>query len=220
MKVIVIGDIHGRDIWKEIVNQDYDLVVFIGDYLDSYDISIDKQITNFQEILDYKKANSDKVILLLGNHDFHYLPYIEDQYSGYKRQTKSLASHLLQSHIKSGDIVMSITISNYLFSHAGVSDVWLKRLEHYEENCDISTLINDYLIYKPSVFNFTMGMNFDECGDDICQTPIWIRPQSLLQSAVPGFIQVVGHTFAENIRYYGDNLIVVDSLPNYLILEI
>lgn len=220
MKVIVIGDIHGRDIWKEIVNQDYDLVVFIGDYLDSYDISIEKQIENFREILDFKTANTDKVILLLGNHDYHYLPYTQEQYTGYKIKTKSLASHLLQSHINSNDIVMSVTISNYLFSHAGVSEVWLKSLDQYEDGCDISTLINDYLIYKPSVFDFTMGTNFDEYGDDVTQTPIWIRPQSLLKSAVPGFKQVVGHTFAENIRYYGDNLIIVDSLPNYLILEI
>ena len=37
-KIIVIGDIHGRTIWKQIVaaNPDADLFVFIGDYFDSF----------------------------------------------------------------------------------------------------------------------------------------------------------------------------------------
>ena len=39
MKTIVIGDIHGRDVWKEIVFQEQaDRVIFIGDYFDSFDI--------------------------------------------------------------------------------------------------------------------------------------------------------------------------------------
>ncbi|NBP57427.1 metallophosphoesterase, partial [bacterium] len=39
MKTIFIGDIHGRSIWKEIVEQEKpDRVIFIGDYFDSFDI--------------------------------------------------------------------------------------------------------------------------------------------------------------------------------------
>jgi NADH dehydrogenase/NADH:ubiquinone oxidoreductase subunit G len=30
MKIIVIGDIHGRDIWKRITDQEYDKVLLIG----------------------------------------------------------------------------------------------------------------------------------------------------------------------------------------------
>ena len=39
-KVIVLGDTHGRDIWKKIVeaNPDADLFIFIGDYFDSFNI--------------------------------------------------------------------------------------------------------------------------------------------------------------------------------------
>lgn len=34
-KKTIIGDIHGRDIWKEIVNREDGNVVFVGDYFDS-----------------------------------------------------------------------------------------------------------------------------------------------------------------------------------------
>ncbi len=37
MKTIVIGDIHGRTSWKDIIEkeQTWDKVIFIGDYFDS-----------------------------------------------------------------------------------------------------------------------------------------------------------------------------------------
>ena len=57
-KVIGIGDTHGRVLWKDIVSKekDADKIIFIGDYFDThYDISVDQQIENFKEILDFQK---------------------------------------------------------------------------------------------------------------------------------------------------------------------
>ena len=49
MKIIAIGDIHGRSIWKNIVSANsYDKVVFLGDYFDSFDIHTLDQIDNFK----------------------------------------------------------------------------------------------------------------------------------------------------------------------------
>ena len=40
MKLVAIGDIHGRDIWKQIVETEQpNTVVFVGDYFDSFDKS-------------------------------------------------------------------------------------------------------------------------------------------------------------------------------------
>ena len=40
MKTLLLGDIHGRNIWKEIIKKETpDRVVFIGDYFDSFDIT-------------------------------------------------------------------------------------------------------------------------------------------------------------------------------------
>ena len=53
MKTVVIGDVHGRSLWKLIVNQeqDADRIIFIGDYFDSFDIKGEEQLNNFLDII-------------------------------------------------------------------------------------------------------------------------------------------------------------------------
>lgn len=85
MKIIAIGDIHGNSIWKDIVaSTTFDKVVFIGDYFDSFTIPYQQQIENFKEILDFKRSNINKVVLLAGNHDYHYMNSVTETYSGYQ----------------------------------------------------------------------------------------------------------------------------------------
>ena len=74
---LILPDIHGRTFWVEpCKNKDnYDKIIFLGDYLDPYlfeNISEEKAIENFKKIIHFKKKNTDKVILLLGNHDCPY----------------------------------------------------------------------------------------------------------------------------------------------------
>jgi predicted phosphodiesterase len=59
MKTIIIGDVHGRDQWKQIVAQekDADTVIFLGDYFDSFDISAVEQMHNFKEIVEFKETS-------------------------------------------------------------------------------------------------------------------------------------------------------------------
>lgn len=54
-------------------------------------------------------------------------------------------------------------------------------------------------IYKPNAFRFKIGKNYSEYGDDVSQSPIWVRPNSILEDAVDEFIQVVGHATQENL---------------------
>ena len=70
MKIKVIGDIHGKDTWKKYNNfNDCDIIVFLGDYVDSFYESNETIYNNLEEIIQFKKDNKNKVILLLGNHD-------------------------------------------------------------------------------------------------------------------------------------------------------
>ena len=70
MKILVLGDIHGRTIWKDIIEKENpDKIIFLGDYVSTHDnISADQQLSNLNNILNYKEESSDKVILLRGNH--------------------------------------------------------------------------------------------------------------------------------------------------------
>ena len=75
--LLIIPDIHGRLFWISSTRKYPDLpVIFLGDYLDPYthyeDILPSEALANFKEILDFKKANMERVTLLLGNHDIHY----------------------------------------------------------------------------------------------------------------------------------------------------
>ena len=69
MKTISIGDIHGRDIWKNVNPSKYDKIIFVGDYVDSFTISNTTILNNLLDIIEFKKSFKNKVILLLGNHD-------------------------------------------------------------------------------------------------------------------------------------------------------
>ena len=84
MKTIIIGDIHGRNIWKDIVSKEsYDRVIFVGDYFDSFNIPGIDQIHNFKEICQFVRDSDKEVILLVGNHELHYMS-IGQIYSGFQ----------------------------------------------------------------------------------------------------------------------------------------
>lgn len=221
MKIIAIGDIHGRTSWKKIIEQEtFDKVVFVGDYFDTReDISPQEQKDNFKDIISYKKENANKVVLLFGNHDYHYLKTTNETYSGYQQWQKTDIQELLHPAIDRGLIQMCFVWHNLLFSHAGVTKTWcdnnLIQTTHLEES------INDLFKYKPSSFRFTIGNNFSLQGDDVEQSPIWVRPNSLLVDRIDNFIQVVGHT-TKNKLIITEDVILIDTLGTsreYLIWE-
>jgi predicted MPP superfamily phosphohydrolase len=87
MKLVAIGDIHGHDSWKQIVDKEHDAdqFVFVGDYFDSFTVKGLDQINNFLDIIEFKKQSKVPVVMLIGNHDYHYYPGIEDSgTSGYQ----------------------------------------------------------------------------------------------------------------------------------------
>ena len=87
-KLVIIGDIHSRAVWRKIVNDnpDADKFIFLGDYFDSHEKKYypSKQVFNFKEILKLQESlGDDRVILLLGNHDYHYMNS-QKHYTGYR----------------------------------------------------------------------------------------------------------------------------------------
>ena len=63
-------------------------IIFLGDYLDPYaheNISQEEALANFKEIIAFKQANKDRVTLLIGNHEIHYI----DTFYKFGRKTQS-----------------------------------------------------------------------------------------------------------------------------------
>jgi predicted phosphodiesterase len=215
-KMVILGDIHGRDIWKKIVEveQSADVVVFVGDYFDSRDrVAGAKQLQNFKDIVAYKhhtESNSHKrVVLLFGNHDFHYMPWFtREPYSGYLPYMAAKYKRVLVETLP--QMRVAFALGDVLVSHAGVSVEWLRRFVGPTsavgpwETADIQTIsdaVTETFFAKPSAFDFN---GFNPFGDDPQQSPIWIRPEALKKanagSMLPSITQVFGHTMMRNPR--------------------
>ena len=239
MRVIALGDTHGRNNWKAIAEKELatcDKFVFIGDFFDSHDekSSGDKQIENFNEILELKKANPDKVVLLTGNHDYHYIRGIGETYSGYQAAYALQIGEIVEQAIKDGFMQMAFTADGFFYSHAGLTKTWASMFMRNisdgttnninpEIDDTLVETLNDYLIYQPKVFMFTAGVNFSMTGDDVTQGPIWVRPYSLSKDKVEGWWYVVGHTTSRRLSIVDDHqIILIDCLGEtgeYLIVE-
>lgn len=239
-KTIYIGDIHGRDVWEEIVdkNDDADNIVFIGDYFDSFDISALVQLDNIKKIVEFKKKReldtSKKVYLLIGNHDIHYWPGIKGRGStaGFQETMSFQYEHFFKENRE--HFQMSVLIGNRLCTHAGVGNDFLKSVGFWKmDNADesiISDYLNDLFYYKPNEFTFDgcydrnqTGVIPSYYGDDDWQSPIWIRPKSLQRvnkktDLKKNYIQIVGHTQQDHIdikgKTTGGKYYYIDTLPS------
>jgi predicted phosphodiesterase len=231
-KVIALGDTHGRSAWKEItLKEDADLIIFMGDYFDTHGggYSGNRQIENFKDIVAFKKANMQKVILLIGNHDFHYMKGVNETYSKYQLRYALDIEKVLQEALDEKLIQMCFTYDKYIFTHAGVTKTWLKNALGFEDNDNknlelLEKYVNEAFTHNKNLFKFTMGDNLDQTGDDITQSPIWVRPMSLHRDKLSDVVYVVGHTpvtYIDITKAKDFNIILIDALgghsPEYLI---
>jgi hypothetical protein len=235
MKTIVLGDTHGRSTWKLAIHQDQpDRVIFIGDYFDSFEISGVEQIDNFKEIIHYKENNPQiEVVLLIGNHDHHYFPEVGyTGTSGYQAGVGHSITQVIDENRH--HLQMAYGFGDYLFTHAGVSPVFMDRVFGKDDWSKESVVVdlNELFKYKPKVFEFS---GLEPSGDNAMQTPIWIRPRSLMHAnkthekgLKKDYIQIVGHTqmkkldltgsdkFTDGRYYFIDTM---DSSGEYLIIQ-
>ena len=71
----IIGDIHGQDSWKRLVDEDC-INIFVGDYFDPYqDFTVEELERNFMEIVEYKRKHRKNTVLLYGNHVQSYVSW-------------------------------------------------------------------------------------------------------------------------------------------------
>ncbi|MDR2767737.1 MAG: metallophosphoesterase [Treponema sp.] len=212
---LAIGDIHGRAFWKHYLDREAGEYYFLGDYFDSFDVPFEKQYGNFIDIC--KTARKDpRIKLCLGNHDYHYLSGVTSQrYSGFQDRYFLRINEALEENIDLMAIVRK-TGGDFLISHAGVTNYFLKALE-----LDDPEEINLAFKKNRDILNFNGDNIF---GDDVTQSPIWIRPRSLRKDAVLGYNQIVGHTPVREIDEIAtldgrNRLIFIDTHDSESVLE-
>ena len=167
MKTLVFGDIHGRDCWIDIIRKESpDKVVFLGDYVSTHeDIDELTQIKNLEDILTYKELNMDSTILLRGNHDMQHLGYSWAHCSGL---FPKVMQHMILLHQRFLSLTQWIYVDgDLLFSHAGVSEEWMKIAE-------VSSIDNINNMEPSDKFGFLPNRMGDYNGSSPTQPPTWL----------------------------------------------
>jgi predicted phosphodiesterase len=231
MKTVFIGDIHGHDTWKKVVakEQDANRFVFVGDYFDTHNANINTeiQINNFLDIMEFKKSGGKEVINIIGNHDFHYFPEIgENGCSGYQKWGKFQIEPVIEAN--RSNLQIAYQMGNILVTHAGVGFPWLNEFFDDWDITKLDELINERFKYQPHTFDYS-DKDYSYCGNNINQTPLWIRPQALMSANTntvlkQELIQIVGHTHQQQIdikgKSTGGKYYFIDTMPReYLIYD-
>lgn len=188
-KFLVMPDIHGRTFWKYAKDNidNFDKVIFLGDYLDPYSeegISFDEALNNFLEIIKFKKENMDKVVLLKGNHDMHYidLNFMDCSRLNYARREE--VHNIFEENKDLFSLIYKY--DDIIFSHAGIYEQWMKKY-----NLTLEKLLSPNFYDKDAleVCGFLRG------GTSMEGSCIWADIREIRYSKlIKGYYQIVGHT--------------------------
>lgn len=208
--MLIIPDVHGRMFWRSAVKKYPDLpTIFLGDYLDPYQhegILPSEALVEFKDILEFKKQNSDRVTLLLGNHDVHYFDaHLNSSRKDWLEQDniriifeENLKYFALSKYLKLGE-------QEYLFSHAGMLPGWLQLhfpnldLSKYEELSDFlnSLLLRDLDEFRDIVSNALMNISPSRGGYDKYPSMVWTDLEDYIiyfYEHLQNVRQIFGHT--------------------------
>jgi hypothetical protein len=237
MKTLTIGDIHGRNSWMNLTHGSvpkyfewkiavehgqrvdspyfnnlpyakYDKIIFIGDYMDSFDVSNTDMKLNFLDILFFKQQLKDRVVLLLGNHDVQYV-IDGQQCSGFRPEMLYDMRALFRHHrdlFTMAHEETDTTGQRYLWTHAGVTSQWLEKLDEVLFGPNPNRFRDLIMERNPqtvadkvnTAWDFNLPVLYtvdsDSGGYDRWAGPLWVRPKKLNNFPLPDHNQIVGHT--------------------------
>lgn len=194
MRHIFVGDIHGK---IDAVNRALDMEgikVFVGDFLDSFDESIENQIKCLDTVLAAVAAN--QAIALFGNHELSYLiPH--HKCSGWNRhmaeqimsRSKDMFKYLKYYHFIDGETPTLVT-------HAGLSNQLWNRFCKNPVYDSVQLFLQDFAdkTKGPCHYIGTARGGWDECGG------IFWCDYNKEFAPIEGINQIFGHTRGEDIR--------------------
>jgi hypothetical protein len=244
MTAFVVGDIHGEDWWKteifgakdlfeslrtgdesmyknfKFLIQDWNKIIFVGDYVDSFHVSTPDMIDNLKDIILFARAFPEKVVLLLGNHD---IQYIHTQYrcSGFRAEAYFDFTELFRDN---ADLFKAAYLHGpYLITHAGVTDRFWNICEH---QLNKSRDLYNYLDPNNNIadhLNFLYSSNFQPLfyvgqargGSSFYPGIFWADKRELTKDPLEGYSQIVGHTHIKKKEIIalpdGNSIVFIDA---------
>ncbi|QHT66408.1 metallophosphoesterase [Rhodocytophaga rosea] len=219
MKIIAIGDIHGKSVWIRASqdNKEADLVIFLGDYVDG-SLSNQEIYDNLHTILEIKKLMPEKVILLIGNHDLQYFYYPAYRCSGFRAEAQPALSALFTENKDLFSVAYQY--KNYLFTHAGISGRWF---ETHQEKLTAAGLTEtkENLAQVLNEINQTLArgmlhrVSMYRGGLHASGGITWADKKETMNDPFPGFHQVVGHSRVKEITRIDFSATFADTSITY-----
>ena len=250
-RILVVPDVHGETFWKEPVLKyidQVDRIVFLGDYLDPYrdkfeEYDSDAVFNNMMEIINLKLKFKEKVILLKGNHDFHYTSKRTMELAcasrcdkqNWHRFSKIFNDYDDLFKLAHVEVIKGVT---YLFSHAGLTTFWINQVNAKiwkMNDRDVSVAEHDIIDKINMLEHDFEGQNmlaiigkyrtfFGEKSGSILWADIEEHsfPKAPKAYGLNRVFQVVGHSRldgekADKIEF--DNLVLIDSRQCFMIDE-
>lgn len=214
--IIIIPDIHGRDFWRWAVAQrkEEDTLIFLGDYLDPYEdewIYWSDAYKGMLDIIALKREHPENVVLLLGNHDLHYLfPNLHgSRYNEYQ------AEKIRKTFVDNMDCFQmaaetEVEGRRYLFTHAGVNKAWVEKYADLFGPVDKLTADTfNSLMFKDAFVEALGDVSFLRWGSAPAGSMVWADVEEFewSEARLPGVTQVFGHTLQDNGLRVIDNLV-------------
>ena len=189
-RILAIGDIHTKT-WiidkVEKIVEDYDAVVFCGDYADNWNTTPGESLATWRLLKMLMDSNPKKVFAVIGNHDYAYIhPEIAGRSSGWNGVTYQLVNAPENKKIKQWLLSLPpiLELDGVTFSHAGVTEEW-------DGDESVAGLWND-------------------------TSPIWARPREyggyVTYKSGP---QVIGHNPSETIWNPQENVWCIDTFSEH-----
>lgn len=203
-KLLIIPDVHGRTFWKQPCHEadDFDKIIFLGDYVDPYPrdgINELQALDNFTEILSFAEQGQDKVVMLYGNHDLHYVSEYYLKIAGGCRYSRRLAPQIrkmFEDHKQLFRFCYETELSGgstVLFSHAGVSPLWYKEQCGFEGAPDVDRL-NGMLSTEKDI-ELLAQVGWSRGGNARVGSMVWCDVYEFSEhEKYEGIYQVFGHT--------------------------
>lgn len=225
-KTLVCGDLHTKFNILELVKRNadkFDRIIFLGDYVDDWNAPAEASYNLLSALVEWKKQEPDKVILLWGNHDLSEYLGREFQCSGYNKYTASLLRPVFSQNLD----CFQVAYEQYgiLFSHAGLTQGWLQDVNLGSRLFDFSELAK----CLNSIFEVVEGNRRLNClasagrarGGWNEPSPLWADKSELENGYPRGLVQVVGHTPVSTITMHfenktrGEGIIFCDTHSTY-----
>lgn len=201
MKTLTIGDIHGLPDWRKVNPDEFDTIIFLGDYVDSYSIEEEAILDNLEEIVSLKNQFPEKVKLLLGNHENSYL-FRQYRTTGYMYSIAEQINTILKNNIRLFQVAWQH--QNYLWTHAGIhTEYYNQKIAPRVRATDESLAATLEKLFKeeyPPLFEVGPergGWDYNSNGG-----PFWLDSSRLIKNPLKGYHQIVGHTPVNTIEFY------------------